>query len=114
MARIDWAVLCDHAFLDRQDRLSLIGIARQIQVARLPQTLPQVTLVARLADIAPFDEVAISVGLVTPSGLHLAHTGSENVVVEMAGEYALATMRDIPLVEEGLHRFQVRLRGEPV
>jgi len=114
MARIDWALVCDHAFLDRSDRLCLIGITRQIPVPSLPLTLHRMTLVARLADIAPFDEVALSVGMVTPSGLHLARTGSEQVAIEMAGEYALATLRDIPLMEEGTHRFQVRLRGQPV
>src|SRR5262245_17404457 len=114
MAKIDWAVVCDHAFLDRQDRLCLIGLAREIPAPSLPLMLHQVMLVARLADITPFDEVAISVGMVTPSGKHLARTGSEHVVVEMAGEYALATLRDIPLMEEGVHRFQIKLRGQPV
>jgi hypothetical protein len=114
LATIDWALLCDHAFLDKQNRLCLIGIARQIPAPTLPLTLHQVMLVARLADIAPFDEVAISVGLVTPSGRRFARTGSEHVVIEMAGEYALATLREVPLVEEGVHRFQIRLRGQPV
>jgi len=114
MAKIDWALVCDHAFLDQQDRLCLIGVARQIPAATLPLTLHQVMMVARLADIRPFDEVAITVGMVTPSGKHLARTGSEHVAVQMAGEYALATLRDIPLIEEGVHRFQIRLRGQPV
>jgi len=92
----------------------MIGVAREIPAPTLPLTLHQVMLVARLTDIAPFDEVAISVGMVTPSGQHLAHTNSEQVVVEMAGEYALATLREIPLSEEGVYRFQIRLRGQPV
>ena len=32
----------------------------------------------------------------------------------MKGEYALATLREISLMEEGVHRFQIRLRGQPV
>src|SRR6266498_4929958 len=28
--------------------------------------------------------------------------------------YAVATLRGIPLSEEGIHRFQVQLRGQPV
>src|SRR5215471_18731782 len=111
MARIDWAVVCDSAFLDRQDRLSVIGIVRRLTVPRLPTTLRQLTLVAHLADIQPVDEVAILVGMVTPGGLHGARTGSESVAIEMAGEYVLASLHDIPLLEEGAHRFQINLRG---
>ena len=48
--------------------------------------------------------------MVSPSGKHLARTGSEHVIVEMKGEYALATLREISLMEEGVHRFQIRLR----
>jgi len=51
--------------------------------------------------------------MVSPSGKHLARTGSEHVIVEMKGEYALATLREISLMEEGVHRFQIRLRGQP-
>ena len=114
MASIDWAVLCDHAFLDRQDRLCVIGIARTIPVPALPLTMHQLMLVARLTDIRPFDEVSISVGMVTPSGLRFARTGSQNVAIQVAHEYALATLREIPLMEEGVHRFQIRLRGQSV
>jgi len=53
-------------------------------------------------------------GMLTPSGLHLARNGSDSVTVEMAGEYAIATLREIRLFEEGVHHFQIRLRGQPV
>ena len=36
MARIDRALVCDHAFLDREDRLCVIGIVRGLSVAALP------------------------------------------------------------------------------
>src|SRR5262245_48260619 len=108
MARIDWAVLCDSAFLDRQDRLCVIGITRTLTVPRLPSTVRQLTLVARLVDIQPVDDVNIVVGMVSPSGLHAARAGSEHVVIEMAGEYVFAGLREVPLLEEGPHRFQIK------
>jgi len=114
MARIDWALLCESAFLDKQDRLCLIGIVRKLTPPTLPLTVPHLTLVARLADIQPIDEVAIVVGMVTPSGLHAARIGSEQVVIELASEYILAALHDVPLFEEGAHRFQIQLRGQPV
>ena len=67
-----------------------------------------------VAEIEPVDEVAIVVGMVTPSGTHAARVGTESVAIEMAGDYVLAALRDLPLLEEGTHRFQIRLRGQPV
>src|SRR5262245_42912483 len=94
--------------------MCLIGIVRRLTVPSLPLTLRQVMLVARLKDIQPVDEVAIVVGMVTPSGGHIVRTGSTNVEIEMAGEYVLAALRDVQLIEEGTHRFQIMLRGQPV
>ena len=96
------------------DRLCIIGVIRHIPVVSLPMTVPAVMLVSRLADIQPIDEIALSVGVVYPNGLHGARMGSNDVVIEMAGEYILATLRGIPLSEEGLYRFQIQLRGQPV
>jgi hypothetical protein len=92
----------------------VIGIIRKLTPPTLPQSIRQLTLVARLVDIQPVDEVAIVVGMVTASGLHAARTGSEQVMIEVAGEYILAVLNDVPLVEEGAHRFQIKLRGQPV
>ncbi len=87
MARIDWVVMCDHAFLDRQDRLCLIGIVRRLSAPRLPLALNQVMLVARLVDIQQIDEIAISVAILTPSGFCTSPKNSDYLAVEMAGEY---------------------------
>ena len=40
--------------------------------------------------------------------------GSADVSIEVKGEYIIATLRDIPLVEEGIYRFQIQLRGQPI
>ena len=114
MARIDWAILCDSAFLDKQDRLCIIGIIGKFPVAAVPLTVRQVTLVAHLTDIQPVDEVAIVVGVVDPSGGHGARMGSDDVTIEMSGHYILTTLRNVPLSEEGVYHFQIQLRGQPV
>src|SRR5262245_53892482 len=100
MARIDWAVLCDLAFMDRHDRLCVIGVTRMFPVPRLPIALHQVMLVAHLTDIRPVDEIGIVVSVVSPRGASTRPTASESIVIEMAGEYVLATLRDVPLAEE--------------
>ena len=38
VARIDWAVLCDLAFFDRQDRLSIMESIRTLSAPTLPMT----------------------------------------------------------------------------
>ena len=58
MARIDWALLCDVAFMDRLGRLCVIGVTREFFVPTLPIALHQVMLVARLTDM---QSVAFSV-----------------------------------------------------
>ena len=114
MARIDWAAMCDTAFLDDQQRLCVIGMIRDIPVDTLPVTLPHITLVARLADIQPVDEINVAVGMVTPSGERSARTGSGGVRIEMARDFVMATISNLDLTEEGVHYFQVRLRGQPI
>src|SRR5262245_9333877 len=112
MARIDWAVLCDHAFLDQQGQLCMIGIVRSLAPA--VRRASRLMLVARLTDIQQADELNIEIGIVTPSGLHTAKPGSGMVSIEMTREYVFATLRDVPLQEDGTYRFQIRLRGQPV
>src|SRR5262245_32534237 len=113
MARIDWAVLCDVAFMDRHDRLCVIGVTRAFPVPRLPIALHQVMLVAHLADIQPIEDIGIVVSIVTPNGASARPTVPESIVIEMAGEYVLTTLRDVPLAEEGLYHFEIALTGQP-
>jgi hypothetical protein len=104
-------MMCDHAFLDREQRLCMIGISSQFSSARLPIAVNQVMLVARLADIRPVDEIAVSVTILTPAGSRATPLSSEGIVIEIAGEYVLVTLRGLPLTQEGVYRFQVALSG---
>ncbi|HKE88167.1 MAG TPA: hypothetical protein VKB50_30635 [Vicinamibacterales bacterium] len=113
MATIDWALVCSAAFFDQQQRLCMIGIAREFPVPQLPIVVRQVMLVARLRDLSLVDEIVVTVAVVTPSGLVNAPVAQNSMVVERAGEFVLVTMRDVPLAEEGAYSFQVALRGQP-
>jgi hypothetical protein len=113
VARLDWVLACDLAFFDRQDRLCMIGVSQRFPVPRLPVALNQLMLVAKLTDLATMDEVEITIDVRGPSGLWTTPSTSEGVLIEMAGEYVLVTLRGLPLIEEGLYRFDVRLRGQP-
>ena len=114
MAKIDWTLLCDSAFFDKQDRLCIVGVTRKLPVPRMPVTVRELTLVARLTEIQTVDELAIVVGVVSPNGDHRALMGSPDVAIEVTGEYIIVTLRDMFLADEGLYRFQVQLRGQPI
>jgi hypothetical protein len=113
MARIDWALACALAFFDRENRLCVVGITRRLPVPHLPLAVTQLMLVARLVDLATIDDVEIAVAVTAPSGRSLRPSDGDGMVIEMAGEYVLITLRDIPLIEEGLHGFQISLGGQP-
>jgi hypothetical protein len=112
MARIDWALACGLAFFDREDRLCVVGITRRLPVPRLPLAIDELMLVARLVDCSTVEEIEVAVAVVAPSGLWTRPVNGDGVVVEMAGEYVLITLRGLPLVEEGVHDFQVSLSGQ--
>lgn len=112
MARIDWAFVCELAYFDRQERLCVVGVYKQFIVPQLPLLLHQVTLVARLADIHMTDEVDVAVGVVTPSGAVATPTNANGAILEVSGDYILATLRDIPLMEEGPHGFRIALSDQ--
>ena len=115
MARIEWAQLCELAFLDNCDRLCLIGVTNRFPVPSLPLAVNQIMIAARVVDVRPGEEhdVSLSVGL--PSGLWTAPDDSEGYDVRSAGEYVLMTIRNLPLHQEGIHRFEVSLdAGVPI
>jgi hypothetical protein len=108
MARIDWMLLCETAFLDRQDRVSLIGVATEFPVPSLPLVIKQMMMVARVVDARPGDEMRVGVAIGTPSG-QWTQPRDDGFAVEQAGEYLLITLRDVPLLEAGLYQFALAL-----
>jgi len=112
MARIDWAVLCDLAFMDRLGRLCVIGVTREFFVPTLPIALHQVMLVARLTDMQSVDTIGVGVFVVTPRGVSAQPKTADSIIIELSGEYVLVTLRDVPLTEEGLYRFEIGLTGQ--
>lgn len=113
MARIDWAFVCELAYFDRHERLCVVGIVKEFVVPQLPLALNQVTLVARLTDIQPMDEVDVALGVVAPNGAVATPTAAHGAVVEVSNGYILATLRDVPLLEEGSFGFCVGLHEQP-
>ena len=113
MASIEWARLCETAFLDRYDRLCLIGVATHFPVPSLPLAVNQLMIAAHMVDVRPDDEFDVGVSVTTPNGLCVTPDASDGFDVKVAGEYVLITLRQMPLTAEGVYRFLVSVGAAP-
>ena len=109
MAHLEWLQLCDTAFLDNRDRLCVISVINRFPVPVLPIAVHQLTLVARVVDLRPGEEIEVGLSIMTPSGLSPSPDDPQCIDIAKAGEYVLVTLRQFPLPEEGMYRFTVSL-----
>jgi hypothetical protein len=115
MVRIDWAQLCEMAFFDDSDRLCMIGVMTRFPAPELPIAMRQIVIVVRIRDTQPDEAFGIGVTMVTPSGISLTPQNTDGFDVLVSTNYVLITLRDVPLDEEGVHRFSVSVgKGNPV
>jgi len=68
MARIEWAQVCERAFLDDCDRLWLIGVTTRLPVPSLPITVRHLMLAARVVELRAREVIDVGVSITTPSG----------------------------------------------
>ncbi len=112
MARIDWAFVCELAYFDRHERLCVVGIVKDFVIPQLPLALSQVMVVARCIDIQPMDEVDVEISVVAPRGGVATPASGLGVIIEVSGGYVLATLRDVPLLDEGNYGFRIALGNQ--
>jgi hypothetical protein len=82
-------------------------------VPRLPLELNHLMLVARLTDLRSVEDVGVRVEVVTPGGLFSSPRDPGCLSIEMAGHFVFVTVRGLPLMQEGVYRFEVGLTGQP-
>ena len=115
MVRIDWAQLCEMAFFDDCDRLCMIGVMSRLPAPALPIAMRQLMVVVRIADVEVDETFGIGLSMITPSGVSMTPNHSDGFDIAISSEYIFITLRDVPLAEEGLHRFAVSVgSGTPV
>jgi hypothetical protein len=115
MPKIKWAELCELALVDKFDRLCMIGVTTRLPAPSIPLFLRQLMIAARIADVQPDQPLGVGVSMITPSGRWLTPDQDDGFDVRVDAEYILLTLRDVPLSEEGLYRFEVSVNnGEPV
>lgn len=113
MAAIDWAMVCDFAYLDRDQRLCVLGVTRQIVVPTLPHVLEHAVMVAHLVDVQPVDQIELCFRL-TAAAEHGIDAQAHHVAVEVVGEYVLARVNGVTLRSEGTYLFELVINGRTV
>ena len=102
MAVINWAFLCDYAFVDPVGKASIIGKFDFVSFSQLPKRWPQMFVVMEIL-IQESEEITISTAISSPGGKELARLetqaikgkskklilpiGFYNVMFEEAGEH---------------------------
>ncbi|MBI1955040.1 MAG: hypothetical protein HYS38_01455 [Acidobacteria bacterium] len=109
MADVDWAILCDYAFLDVGRKTCIIGVFQRIFVNSVPAHHHQLALVIRFIG-EPGETVKFKIEIVRPpeSGggtvgavgneIKLGDTGTAEFITQIAG---------LPLPDYGAYSFNI-------
>jgi hypothetical protein len=90
----------------------MIGVTSHFPVPSLPLAVTQIMIAARVVDVRIGEEFEVGLSVATPSGLWTAPTDRDGYEVAIAGEYVLITLRNLPLHQEGIYRFELSLDAE--
>ena len=78
MAVINWAFLCDYAFVDPAGKASIIGKFDFISFSQLPKRWPQMFVAIEL-QLQPDEMITIGTAITTPSGKTLARLDTKTI-----------------------------------
>ncbi len=115
--KIDFAVVCDYALIDRFGKLSVLGVFQNVWVASFPAVHPRVHLVIRLKGTrTEVGEHDIKINFTDSRGKQLiAGDGKVNFSEPPAGvleiEAGAVLAFDIPLPEPGRYQFEITIDG---
>lgn len=116
MAKLDWAVVCDHAYFDRTDQLCIVSILRDLPAPRLPLVLPHLMFVGKLTELQMIEQFDVTVGVITPEGAVLcADADSDLIAIQLVRDYVVVTLRSVPFTHEGVYAFRMQIAdADPV
>lgn len=115
MARLQWAHICDHAFLDQHGKPCLIGLFDRILAARVPAVHRQAALAFRIVG-NPGEAVTVRVLLLPPGpGEPLIDLTNPEVDLGPVGVHdAVLPLADLRFQHFGSYELRVELDSEPV
>jgi hypothetical protein len=117
---VQLALVCDHAIIDQQGKLSVLGIFDRIWVERFPAIHPRLHLVLRLKGRrTEIGDHTVLIQLVDGDGREVLR-GEGNVAIgePPAGivdiEAAAVLAFDVPLEKAGVYTFEIAVDGARV
>lgn len=111
--KIDFAVVCDYALIDRFGKLSVLGVFQNIWVSQLPTVHPRLHLVIRLRGTrTEIGEHEVRIRLVGEDGREIiSGKGVVNFSEPPAGvlqvEAGAVLVFDVPFEKAGAYRFEI-------
>jgi hypothetical protein len=117
MARIEWALFCDHVFADEYGRANLIGVTQAVTVPRVPISLHAAAIALGVVG-AEREQVQLAMRLFAPDGQQFSPERPDSISVEpigrKAGDHLVVAIRfrGLPLSQFGTYRFQVYLSDD--
>ena len=111
--KVDFALLCDHAFFDQYQRLCLAGIIHGIGLPRVPMSVRDLVLAVRGVSASP-GTVETRLRITQPDGNPAMNAESGGVQLDVKGDHLIATIRELQLPTEGIYTFEVLMNGTSV
>jgi hypothetical protein len=111
----EWAFICFRAFFDDDHQLFVERLVRRFNVPKLGIAFTEFTIVTVLKTRPREGEnVNINLDILTPSGTHCNPQDPNAVRIECGNDFLLLTLKEMPILEEGTYRFNIRVNGLPL
>jgi hypothetical protein len=118
MPSIDWAFLCDYAFVDTSGKASIIGVFENINALNLPMTHAQM-YVALGMKLVPGDNFEVSAKVTSPAGKEITQVNPQRISIPAN---ALGTGKGViafgfygtQFSETGEHHIEIFLDGNSI
>ena len=111
MAKCDWAILCDYAFLDEKRKTCMIGVFDRIFAPSVPATHHQAALALKLVGESK-EKVDLRIDIIRPNGGVLVTLRGGGELSEVGTTEITMGLQGMPLPDFGIYAFNVYIGDE--
>ena len=118
MPTIDWAFLCDYAFVDASGKASIIGVFENINTPQLPKNHNQM-YVALGMKLIPGDNFELSSKISSPTGREISKINAQKIIIPAntpgAGKAVVCfAFYGVQITETGEHHIEIFINDNSV
>lgn len=111
-AMVAWVMVCHRVSLDECGQLSLHGVIDGLTVPELPIYVREITVVAKLDQAPLATELGPRLVILRPDALGRVAEEAYETELFVTGQYVMARVLGLPLVEQGIHHFELSVMGQ--